>query len=241
MILCLVCLFLSLFMAGPLLAQEGVAEEAVSPWSGKVTLGYLATSGNTENSSLNSGFEVAYVSGKWAHQLRMLAINSSVSEQTTAEAYELGWKTAYNFSEHNFMFGRANWRKDRFSAYKTQMSQTAGYGRRIVNNGTHTLSAEVGAGARQSELQDGTSEDDLIFRGGLDYKWMFSETADFTQVFVIEAGEINTFFESVSAIRARLVGSLALVASYTVKNNSDVPVGTEKTDTFTALSLEYGF
>ena len=44
-----------------------------------------------------------------------------------------------------------------------------------------------------------------------------------------------------SKLSASLVGSLALVASYTVKNNSDVPVGIEKTDTFTALSLEYIF
>jgi putative salt-induced outer membrane protein len=85
------------------------------------------------------------------------------------------------------------------------------------------------------------SEDDLIFRGGLDYKWVFSETADFSQVFVVEAGDINTYIESVSALRARLVGTLALVASYTVRNNSDVPIGTEETDTFTALSLEYVF
>ena len=241
MVVKLVCLILSLFLASPLLAQEEVAEEAVSPWSGKATLGYLATGGNTENSSLNSAFEVAYTSGKWAHMLKMLAINSSESEQTTAESYEVAWKTEYNFSEYNFMFGRANWRKDRFSGYKTQMSQTAGYGRRLFAAGAHTLNVEVGAGARQSELQDGMSEDDLIFRGGLDYKWVFSETADFSQVFVVEAGDINTYIESVSALRARLVGTLALVASYTIKNNSDVPIGTEKTDTFTALSLEYGF
>jgi putative salt-induced outer membrane protein len=45
----------------------------------------------------------------------------------------------------------------------------------------------------------------------------------------------------VSAIKTGLIGALALVASYTVKNNSDVPPGSEKTDTFTALSLEYAF
>ena len=38
---------------------------------------------------------------------------------------------------------------------------------------------------------------------------------------------------------AKLLGDLALVASYTIKNNSDVPPLTEKTDTYTALSLEY--
>jgi putative salt-induced outer membrane protein len=35
--------------------------------------------------------------------------------------------------------------------------------------------------------------------------------------------------------------TLNLVFSYTIKNNSDVPVGTEKTDTFTAINIEYPF
>jgi putative salt-induced outer membrane protein len=45
----------------------------------------------------------------------------------------------------------------------------------------------------------------------------------------------------VTAISAKLLGDLALVASYTIKHNSDVPLLTEKTDTYTALSLEYAF
>ena len=57
----------------------------------------------------------------------------------------------------------------------------------------------------------------------------------------MEAGKSNTYAESVTAISAKLLGDLALVASYTIRNNSDVPPLTEKTDTFTALSLEYVF
>ncbi|MEX2125547.1 MAG: DUF481 domain-containing protein [Woeseia sp.] len=59
--------------------------------------------------------------------------------------------------------------------------------------------------------------------------------------FVVEWGASNTYFESISAISAQLVGDLALVASYAIKNNSDVPLGSERTDTFTALSLEVTF
>ena len=63
----------------------------------------------------------------------------------------------------------------------------------------------------------------------------------FTQDLLAESGSENTYLESKTALSAKLVGNLALVASYTIKNNSDVPLGTEKTDTYTALSLEYGF
>ena len=46
----------------PMSLVAQVAEQE-SPWTGKASLGYLATSGNTENSSLNSAIEVGYASG----------------------------------------------------------------------------------------------------------------------------------------------------------------------------------
>ena len=80
-----------------------------------------------------------------------------------------------------------------------------------------------------------------MLRGGLDYLWTFSETADFRQDVSVESGDVNTYIESVSALSAKLLGNLALVASYTIKHNTDVPPLTEKTDTYTALSLAYKF
>jgi len=222
-----------------LLAEE--AEEQ-SPWAGKATLGYLATSGNTENSTLNTGFEVGYTSGQWAHLLEAAAISVSENEETTAEAYDLGWKSERKITDQDFLFGRLQWRKDNFGAFDTQFSQTLGYGRRLIDSDKHKLNLELGVGARQSELQLlGAKENETIFTVGGYYKWQFSETAEFRQDLTVEAGGENTYTQSVTAISAKLLGELALVASYTIKNNSDVPPLTEKTDTYTALSLEYLF
>ena len=234
-----VWLIASLAFTAPLLAAE--EEEAESPWAGKATLGYLATSGNTDNSSLNSGFEVGYTAGNWAHLLTLGAINAAQDDVTTAEAYDASWKSERNFSESNFMFGRLDWRKDLFSAYDSQFSQTVGYGRRLIDSDRHKLNATIGAGARQSDLIDGTSESETIFRGGMDYTWTLNGNAEFKQDLIVESGEENTYLESVTALSAKLVGNLALVASYTIKNNSEVLPGIEDTDTFTALSLEYTF
>ncbi|TFG38833.1 MAG: DUF481 domain-containing protein [Chromatiales bacterium] len=220
-----------------------LAEEAKekSPWAGKASLGYLATSGNTENSTLNTGFEIGYASGQWAHLLTAAAITASENEVSTAEAYDLGWKSERKISDHDFLFGRLQWRKDNFGAYNTQFSQTLGYGRRLIDNNRHKLNAELGAGARQSELQLGGTGNDTIFTVGAYYKWLFSETAEFRQDLMMEAGSNNTYSESVTALSAKLLGDLSLVASFTVKHNSDVPPLTEKSDTYTALSLEYSF
>jgi len=220
-----------------LMAQE----EAKSPWSGKATLGYLATSGNTENSTLNTGVEVGFATGKWQHIAKAAAINASENKVTTAEAYDLGWKTERNLTDKDFVFGRLDWRKDKFGAFDTQFSQTVGYGRRLIKTDKHLLNVEAGVGARQSETQNGLTENETIFRGGADYKWQFSETAEFRQDVTVESGSANTYVVSDTAVSAKLVGNLALVASYTIKHNTDVPALTEKTDTYTALSLEYAF
>ncbi len=232
-------LFIVAAMAVPLSSMA--QDEPESPWSGKTTLGYLATSGNTETSTLNAGFEVGYKTGKWAHTFKAAAVNASEDDVTTAEAYDAGWKSERNLTDHDFLFGRLNWRKDRFGGFDTQFSQTVGYGRRLIDADKHKLNAEVGFGARQSETQLGVKEDETIFRAGLDYKWLLSETAQFTQDLTAESGDENTYVESVTALKAKLLGDLALVASYTIKHNTDVPPLTEKTDTYTALSLEYTF
>jgi putative salt-induced outer membrane protein len=242
------CVFVSLMFGMAMTTQTHAqqvgsppAEKEAGPWSGKAALGYLATSGNTESSSLNSAFTIAYATGRWAHSLEATAINASEDDQTSAEAYALGWKTEFNMTDRDFLFGRVNWRKDRFSGYEQQLSESVGYGRRLIDTGVHFLNVELGAGARQADLVDGTAEEDFILRGGINYQWKFSETAAFIQDLTAESGPENVYAESVSAIRTSLLGDLALVASYTIKNNSVVPAGSEKTDTFAALALEYAF
>ncbi len=139
------------------------------------------------------------------------------------------------------MFGQLDWRKDRFSGVDQQLSEALGYGRRLLDTPNHLLSVGLGVGHRQADLADGTSESGVIGRGSIDYHWIFSETAGFDQNIIVESGSDNTYMESVSAIRANLLGNFALVLAYTIKQNSDVPVGSEKTDRLTAVSIEYAF
>ena len=169
------------------------------------------------------------------------AINSSQDNVTTAESYRLGWTSNWELSPRSYAFGRLDWRDDRFAGFREQFSQTLGYGRHVVDTEAHTLDLELGVGAKQLDAADGTTDEDIIVRGDLGYVWRFSETSEFSQKLLVESGSTNTFLESVTAVKARLIGELALVASYTVRNNSDVPAGSEKTDTFSALSLEYLF
>jgi putative salt-induced outer membrane protein len=227
--------------SGAAYSQAGSPAAEESPWTGSASLGFLSTSGNTETTSYNTAFKISYAKDKWIHTFDAAANGADESDITTAEAYQAGWKSSYDFSEHSFLFGAVNWRKDRFSGVDQSLSEAVGYGRRFIDTPVHLLSAELGAGYRKEDLRDNTSESGVIATLGMDYKWTFSETSNFEQNIGVESGSNNTYIESVSAVRAKLLGDLALVFSYTVRHNTDVPIGSEKTDKLTAISLELAF
>lgn len=233
-------------LAGPVAAQQSESEEqgeeeSEGPVSGKAGLGYLATSGNTESTNANASFELLYEREFWSHEFALSAVTASSEEVTTAEAYSGAYEARRSWGERTYLFTALDWRSDRFSAFDRQMSETVGYGRRLLSSERHQLNVEGGVGARQAERQDGMAEDDQIARLGLDYTLTVNDTTEFSQDIVVESGEANTSVESVSALRVRLFGGIALSLSHRLRRNSEVDPGTEQTDRFTSVSLEYVF
>lgn len=218
-----------------------LAADGLMPDNGKASFGYLGTTGNSESTSFNGSAELIWERDRWRHKADATALGAENDDVQTAEAYQLGWKSNYALTEYSYLFGKLRWQKDKFSGYDQQVTETLGYGRKLIVTDIQEWTAEVGVGARQSDLRDGTSESETILRGATDYIYRFSDTGSFEAGLMIESGSENTFTESVIALKGRLLEDLSLVASYTVRNNSDVPVGSEKTDTFTAISIEYAW
>lgn len=220
----------------------GAATAHAQPWSGDVAAGFLATSGNSETRSLNGKLAIGYAQERWKNAFLATALSSSDNDSTTAERYTVGNKLDYNFTEHDYLFGALEWEKDLFGGVRERTSETVGYGRRVLTGPVHALDLEVGAGARQTKAAvTGEREEDLIGRAAGKYVWTISDTSSFSQTLKVESGDSNTFTESVSELKLAIVGNLHALLSYTIRNNSDVPAGTEKTDTFTAVNLAYSF
>jgi len=230
-------------------------KDGAGPWSGTLAAGYAKTTGNSESSAANFKGEGRYDRERWHHILGATAIgNSSAADRdsdsvTTAEAYWAGFKTQYDITEAYYGFGSVDWYKDRFSAYNQQLYEAAGLGWRILRGKVHSLDLEVGAGAKQADLEEGDDQNEAIglLRGI--YTWQISENAAFVQKLAVLSGSDNTYTESTSELKAGIIGSLNLVLGYTYKHNSDVSIDTavtpnrpfDKTDTYTTISLEYGF
>lgn len=211
-------------------------------FSGEAALGVLTTSGNSETRSINGKLELVYASEAWKNSFGASAISSADDEGSTAERYTVGNKLDYNFSPRDYAFGAVEFEKDLFGGIKQRTSETVGYGRHILTGPRHLLDAEIGGGARQTEEQDtGERYDDFIGRFAGKYQWNLTETSTFLQTLKVESGESNTFTESVSELRLSIIGNLFAGISFTARNNSDVPPDTKKTDTFTAVNLNYNF
>ena len=84
-------------LSGAALAQAPAAAPP-DPFVGSAALGYLATSGNTEATNLNSSLKITWdLDGPWTHNWTALAIRASTDDVTTAEAYAAGYKATARF------------------------------------------------------------------------------------------------------------------------------------------------
>jgi putative salt-induced outer membrane protein len=213
------------------------------PLVGTVALGYLATSGNTSTSNTNGTFKATWDPGRtWTHTWTAFLIRARAAGNTVADSESAGYMAQRDYGK-GFIFGAADWRQDAFSGYDRQSVEVVGYGRKLIDSDRQLLSWQGGIGRRQASVVDNTSFNDTIIRGGLDYTYYLSENSQFVQRLLLEHGSNNQYFESLSSIKGTLRGNLSLALSYIIKHNSDVPFPSiiDKTDRFTAVTVQYGF
>ncbi len=221
-------------------------------WSGSVAAGYVAVRGNSDSTSANLKAEVLYDEDRWHHSALATAIGANQDGDTSSEAYKAQLKTKYDLTEVIYLFGLAEYNKDRFSAYDHQIYEVGGLGWRVLRTKTQELNLEAGIGVTQSKLRQPdppaspltSSERDVsefVTRVGGDYHWHISENAVFSEKVATSIGSDNTYIESLTELKAGIIGDVALVLGYLVKHNTDVLPGVDKTDTQTSISLEYKF
>ncbi|MGB9430013.1 MAG: DUF481 domain-containing protein [Gammaproteobacteria bacterium] len=218
--------------------QKAAAKQG---WQGSLSLGYVATTGNTSTRSLNGQALAAYKSGNWADILSFQAIQASANGVTSAESYDLNGQSNYSFTARDYVFGMADYLRDTFSGYQHRTSEIVGYGRRLLTTDTQQFDLEFGAGARQTSYTNDTSDSGLVEMLAANYLWKFTEKSNFSENLSVIHGTDDTLTQSITALTTNLAGNFALSLSYTVKHNSTVLPTFKNTDTITAVSLVYTF
>ncbi len=231
----------TLFAAATLCGPAFAAAPAASPWSGSAELGGVATTGNSRTSSVDGKFKLGYASGPWTSTVDLEVLRASSAGSTTANRQSGQWNTRRALDADDYVFGNLRASHDSFSGYRYQASAALGLGRELIHTSSVQLRAEIGPGYRQAEPEGGVVQRNAIVNAQGDFTYRFTSKAHFDQTLTAIAGSNNTQLESVSALTTSITGALALKLSYTVLHNTRVPLGREKTDTYTAINLVYSF
>ncbi len=230
-----------------LFAEETTDEADVSTWKGDVQFGYVATSGNTENSNLNSKLNIERVDAKWTHLFSAAAFSMSEDNETTAERFKLEYKASKKFTETGYFFFDSTYEEDKFSGFEYQATMTGGYGQRLYDANKMTFDAEIGAGMRQSEIEPDpvtgnvSEESEGLIQIAAKYLWQIEEKRSVTSDLTIDAGKESTITNLELGFVTMIAGDFSLKAAYTAKYTSEVPVDKEKLDTIVSLNLLYAF
>jgi putative salt-induced outer membrane protein len=224
---------------------------AHADWTGKGEAGLVVASGNTETETANAKLLLANEIGKWKHQFGGAALYaSSDPDGTTAQRWEAFEQTDYNFSPRTFWFGAVRYEDDEFSGFEYQAIASTGLGRKFIDTDVTKFTGTAGVGYKFFETRDsfddagvliepGDNDSEVVFRGTLDYDHKFTATTSLLDKFVVEAGADNTFVQNDLALQVKMTDVLALAVGFSVRHNTDPPVGFEETDTLMTVNLVY--
>ncbi len=221
-------------------------EEKKSPWKSSVELGFIRTTGNTETQTSALKADVTYEVEKWRHTGHAEGYGQESEDDqgnniVSAERYEISGKSDYKFAERDYVYGILKLQKDRFSGFEYDHIASIGYGRKAIKQDNMELDLEIGPGERFFKVDNAASDEEAILRLSANYWWDISANSKFTQELTTEIGEDITSSQSITGIQANINSTLALKFTYTVRNETKVPVGNKKTDTELAMTLVYNY
>lgn len=216
--------------------------EDVPQVSGSIGFGLTAASGSTDSTStrLRLSARLDYV--RWRHRFGASFYRSEEGNDTTADRRSGFAQSDWRMTQRSYLFVNVNGERDRFGAFARRYSGTLGVGRRFLDTAAMDLDLELGAGRRYVRAQDsGESGSEGIGRFHGVYRWHFGVDSEFLQDVAVESGSDTTYTESETAVRSGLTENLRWTVSYVIQHNSDVPEDRERTDSLTAITLDYGF
>jgi putative salt-induced outer membrane protein len=227
-------------------------------WSGQGQAGLVLARGNADATTANAKIDASDAINDWKHTLHLAYLYGQSAQIATAQRFEYGWQTDYNFGKRAFVFGSLNGENDHFDGFVYQVTLSTGLGYHIVDSATTKLTGTLGFGYRRLQpeqlLHDnpdngtqvtgrirGESTSDGVGSAGLDYQQQLTKTTKLTDKLLVQSGGQNTSVANDFAVQVNMTDTLALSVGYGVRYNSMPPAGTKSTDQLTTINVVYSF
>ena len=220
-------------------------------WTGKGELGGFRATGNSSNSGVTAGLSLQRNGIDWTHKINVRADYQRNNGVTSREQYFAAYETNYNVSDRLFVYGLAQYERDRFQGFSARYAVSGGLGYQIIDEPSIQLSAKAGPAYRVTEFVDGTSESRLAALLGIDFDWTITDRLKLTHDTnaVAETGgtataiidSSNTSINLVTGLNAKVSDRVSARLSYAIEYDSNPPLGAVQTDTLSRITLIYDF
>ena len=212
-------------------------------WHDEAEVTYVATSGNTEVTTLaGKNMLIFRFSEKTKGTWKLGALYGKSDGTKNAERYSTEIRGDRTHADRLYSFGYGGWLQDRFAGFDARC-EPAPARRQWTPAGDGTGGFLLGEGGLTFNREEYTDDTDSDFLGGRVYgmyEYHFAEKTRFTQSleWLPDFHESDNWkLNAETALLAALNSWLSLKTSYLVRYNND-PIGSlEKTDTILGASL----
>lgn len=246
-------------IAASVAASATAAEGDNLGWTADMAASLLFERGNTESNAVNGNLNAARESVRWRNTFKAEGTNKEEKVtnpitgrdeyERTSERYFGQYKLDRKLGEAgaNYLFNVATYEKDTFSGFQYQASYALGLGRRFVDAARHTLDAELGPGYRWRCLEPSDAyttcaneQNEGIVRVAAKYKWLISDSADFSQEVSSEIGEDGgASSRAESVLNSKINAKFSLRVRYLLEHESKAAPGSKESDHELTVGLVY--
>jgi len=231
--------------AVPALAQETEEEEPEPIWKGSLGLAWLATSGNTDTSTLGLSFALDRKPEPWGLEFAARGNRADDGGVTTAENYLVSARAVRKLSTRWEAFGGLAWAKDPFAGFDSQTVASAGATYLAVESKRHLLTFDAGLAYTWEDRVP--PAEDVNFAGGLlglSWEWKLGEHSKLTErlVFLPNFDDTDDWrLQSLTAVESAINDWLALRFGFDLRYRNQ-PIGdADDTDTTSTASVVFTF
>lgn len=235
-----------LLWAAPALAQEAAPAPPPPPppppWTGTAQVSFLKTTGNTETSVLGIAGDAKYKgTSPWSVVMKAGLARGSEGGVENLRKFTASLRLGRAFNERADFFIEGGYAEDIYAGIDSRTGGEAGLSYKLTLTGKHLLSVEAGLGGiHEVRLPGKVASDFATARGGLNYKYVISKTADFQNQTGYTANLSDSAdwrLTNASALTAALNSRFSMKLSYNVAHLNTPPLGKEKTDTTAAAAI----
>lgn len=210
-------------------------------WTGRGELGFLHSTGSSEEIGVSAGLTLTRQGLDWKHQLRLNADYRRANGETSKEHFLFAYEPRYQVNGRTFTYGLVQYERDPIVGFDDRYTTSAGVGYDTIRNDRMKLSLDAGPSFRHVLYTDDGTENRAGLRSSLDFNWKLSPTLTFQQNASAYVEKENSTVTSLTALDARILARLSARFSYNAAYESKTKLTAESFDTLSKVTLVYNF